>query len=614
VDGKDSLVQESTTSDPLHSNPSSTFLPSATFPTPLNYTWATTKGADLIATPIPFERSFQMAYSRTHYGTGYYIYDKFVPDIPLSRPIESWDENRAPDQDVLDLISKSGTDIAPSTDAREVTGIVNIPAVGSVTTIDLIGRNVIRALTFSVSQGQADAFKSVRLRVTWDKRKRPSIDVPIALFYGAGTLYNRENREYLVKAFPVSIRFANGHIYFACYFPMPFFRSARIELVGSGKAVEGIAWGVRTLLLHEPANQLGYFHATYRDIPQPEMGNDMLLLDTRNIEGARDWSGSFVGTSLIFSHMAGLRTLEGDPRFFFDDSLTPQAQGTGTEEWGGGGDYWGGVNMSLPFVGHPVGASGPQVAVNAEDQIESAYRFLLADLMPFGKNAVIRMEHGGMDESAEHYETIAYWYGLPAPSLIETDQLQIGDPADEHAHEYFSPQASEPYAISSRYEWGVDTLGGREIFPETKDRGRATTTTSEFRLRLRPNNLGVLLRRKLDYSFPNQRAQVYIADDSRSDWKLAGVWYLAGSNTVVYSNPKQELGATQHIVETSNRRFRDDEFLIGSNLTRGRKRIWVKIAFTPLNRPLYPGYSVGQQGWSEIKYTAYCFVVPKDRW
>ncbi len=51
-----------------------------------------------------------------------------------------------------------------------------------------------------------------------------------------------------------------------------------------------------------------------------------------------------------------MRTLEGDPRFFFDDSLTPQAQGTGTEEWGGGGDYWGGLNMTLPFAGHPVGA------------------------------------------------------------------------------------------------------------------------------------------------------------------------------------------------------------------------------------------------------------------
>jgi hypothetical protein len=492
VDGKDNLVQEGSTGDPLHPNPSSTFLPSAAFPSPLNETWAATKGADLIWTPIPFERSFQMAYTRTHYGTGYYIFDKFVPGAPLSRPIESWDEGAAPDQDVLDLISKSGADIASSTDAQMLSGTVNVPAVGSVTTVNLKGKETIRALTFSVSRDQADAFKNLRLRVTWDKRQRPSIDVPIALFYGAGTLYNRDNREYLVKAFPVSVRFTNGNIYLACYFPMPYFQSAHIELLGGGKAVERVVWGVRTLPLHESANQLAYFHATYRDIPQPELGKDMVLLDTRNIEGARDWSGSFVGTSFIFSHTADLKTLEGDPRFFFDDSLTPQAQGTGTEEWGGGGDYWGGVNMSLPFVGHPVGARSPEVAVSAEDRIESAYRFLLADLMPFGKDAVIRLEHGGTDESTDHYETIAYWYGLPSPSLIETDQFQIGDTADERAHGYFSPQASEPYTISSRYEWGVDTLDGKEIFPETKDRGRTTTATSEFRLHLRPDNLGNL--------------------------------------------------------------------------------------------------------------------------
>ena len=49
-----------------------------------------------------------------------------------------------------------------------------------------------------------------------------------------------------------------------------------------------------------------------------------MLLDTRDVEGGGDWSGSFIGTSFIFSHEANLNTLEGDPRFYFDDSMTPQ--------------------------------------------------------------------------------------------------------------------------------------------------------------------------------------------------------------------------------------------------------------------------------------------------
>jgi hypothetical protein len=384
VDGTDHVVQESSTRDPLHPVPDSTFLPLAAFPSPLNETWAKTRGADLVWSPISFARSFQMAYSRTHYGTGYYIYDQFVPGTRLSRPIQSWNENVVPGQDVLDLIAKSGTDISPQ-GANEASGKVNVPASGAVTAVDLKGKATIRLLSFSIPRDQAAAFKSVHLRVTWDGRPQPSIDAPIALFYGAGTLYNRDNREYLVRSFPASIRFAQDRIHLVCYFPMPFFRSARIQLVGAGQQIDDVEWQVRSVPLQQPANQLAYFHATYRDFPNPTPGQDLVLLDNGDVEGANQWSGSFVGTSFIFSHHADLRTLEGDPRFFFDDSLTPQAQGTGTEEWGGGGDYWGGLNMTLPFVGHPVGARNTELAVNEEDKIESAYRFLLADLMPFGK-------------------------------------------------------------------------------------------------------------------------------------------------------------------------------------------------------------------------------------
>lgn len=611
VDGKDNVVEETSTPDPLHPNPASTFLPEAAFPEPLNDTWAVTKGADLMWSPISFDRSLQLAYSRTHYGTGYYIYDEFVPGTPLSQPINSWNEGVIPGRDVLDLISRAGTDIAPTTGVREMSGSVNVPGRGTVPIAKLRGKGIVRALKFSIPREAAESFQHVHLRIVWDGRQQASIDAPIALFYGAGTLFNRDRREYLVKAFPVNIRFSGDRIELACYFPMPYFRSARIELVGDGQPVDGVEWSLRTAPLDEQPNQAGYFHATYRDYPAPVPGEDLVLLDTRDAEGSKEWSGSFVGTSFIFSHNAFAGTLEGDPRFFFDDSQTPQAQGTGTEEWGGGGDYWGGANMTLPFAGHPVGARNPKVTVNAEDKIESAYRFLLGDMMPFGRNAVIRLEHGGTDESTEHHETIAYWYGLPSPSLVEADHLQIGDAADERAHHYDSPQASAPYTIRSRYEWGVDTLDGKTIYPETEDRGRTTKTTSQFELRLRPDNMGVLLRRKLDYSFPDQRAEVYIAERRGMPGKFAGIWYLAGSNTVVYSNPSEELGATEHKIETSNRRFRDDEFLISRDLTRGRKSIWVRIKVTPVNRPLYPGHPMGERAWSEISYTGYCFVEPK---
>jgi Protein of unknown function (DUF2961) len=723
VDGTDHVVEESSTRDPLHPVANSVFLPQNAFFYPLAVTWSQTKGADLSWVPIGFHKSFRMAYGRTFYGTGYYIYHQFVEGTPMSRPIASWEGKSAPDPRIMELIDKAGTDIAPPVGrdgVREAHGSIDLePKMDALIWSVVSGPSIMRALEFSVPRSNALLFSHARLRVTWDNQELPSVDAPIALFYGAGVLYNRDNREYLVKSLPMVIRYDAERVYLSCYFPMPFFRSARVSLSGVAEhRISDVRWSVRYASFKGAPNDVGYFHATYRDHPAPEMGKDLELLDTRKIEGGGDWSGSFVGTSFIFSHEAELSTLEGDPRFFFDDSQTPQAQGTGTEEWAGGGDYWGGENMSLAFVGHPVGAKNLQDALRPEDNIESAYRFLLADLMPFGKNAVIRLEHGGENESREHYETVAYWYGLPAASLIKTDELAVGDEESEAHHQYVSPDASPPYDITSRYEWGPDTFQGKEVYPATTDRGRTTKTASEFTLHIDPANVGVMLRRKLDYAYPNQRAEVFVKDSAgpSTKWIFAGIWYTAGSNATVDSyggvgaelialdrlsnvlegarrvrktieggeterivptfieraealaeasdpatsqdlsrlqdlaryfvsgdknedrevveyakaldaaleevlrdgyNPDMsrilhdaELGPTEHIVSRSNRRFRDDEFLIPRRLTEGRSIIHVRVKFTPVNIPLFPGYPLAELALSEIRYTAFSFVMP----
>jgi hypothetical protein len=596
---------------------------------------------------------------------------------------------------------------------------------------------------------------------------------------------------------PMNIRFQEGRVHLACYFPMPYFQSAHIELLGpEGKTIDDVRWAIRTQAFTDPANHVGYFHATFADHENPELGQDMIFLDTRKEEGSENWTGSFVGTSFIFSDNAILHTLEGDPRFFFDDSQSPQAYGTGTEEWGGGGDYWGGRTMTLPFAGHPVGVARGEQPKNPEDLIHSAYRFLLADLMPFGKRALIRFEHGALNQTTEHYRSMTYWYGLPGASLVLTDELDIGNTDSEKKHDYQSSEASEPYVLSSRYEWGPDhvsesdriaplptpehyaeyefkadanksytlwargktdgnfrinsawiqfdeligsdrlgstyrdisglgnwsgsetgyswasaradqpphtiefsrsgkhrlrvqlkraphlldqiwlsatqhtkpdfttpvtqsanldqivldatvinklsgdfriiddsnsstgkvlQIAGRsespdiEVYPEHTETGRITKTSSRFRVKLQTNNIGAMLRRTLDYQYPNQRAQVYVADGSiarpiQADWQEAGVWYLAGSNTCYWSYPRQagELGQTNPVVQTSNRRFRDDEFLIARRFTQNRDSIHVRVDFTPTDIPLLPERELDEQAWSEIRYKAYSFVMPPD--
>lgn len=629
VDGIDHIVQESSSKDPTKPVKGSVFLPEKAFPAPLAVTWSTTKGADLSWVPIGFEKSFRMAYTRTTYGTGYYIFHNYLTGIPLSQPIKTWTPEQAPPADVVELFNKAGSDLTPTPDSaegqrlgiREKSGTLSLDANTTAKVAQLEqAPTMIRGVYFSAPKDKAIEFGRARLRITWDDRKESSIDAPVALFFGTGTFYNRGNREYLVKGFPIHVRFADDRVHMACFFPMPFFKSAKIELVGGDESIDDVKWSLRYAECKERRANLAYFHATFADHPKPAAGHDIVLLDTTKTEGGGDWSGNFVGTSFIFSHNADLYTLEGDPRFFFDDSRTPQAQGTGTEEWGGGGDFWGGITMTLPFAGHPVGAKNLKDAKNEEDKIESAYRFLLADLMPFGRNARIQLEHGGINQSEEHYKTVTYWYGAPYATLVKTDVLKVADADSQREHSYTSPD-STAYEITSRYELGVDQfpLKHQETFRTETMQARRTTGTSEFSLKLDPKNVGVMLRRTLDYSFPNQRAEVFIADDSGAnsgkdqslDWQPAGVWYLAGSNTCVYSNSRSEVGKTIHEVITSNRRFRDDEFLLPRSLTEGRSKIRVRVKFTPVERPLFPGHPMAPLAWTEIRYDAYCYVMPE---
>ena len=90
VDGVDHIVRETSTADPLHPAPDSVFIPEHAFPKPLAWTWADTRGADLSWVPIGFQKSFRMAYSRTFYGTGYYIYQQCVKGARLSHPTGVW--------------------------------------------------------------------------------------------------------------------------------------------------------------------------------------------------------------------------------------------------------------------------------------------------------------------------------------------------------------------------------------------------------------------------------------------------------------------------------------------------------------------------------------------
>ncbi len=615
VDGVDRVVTETTTVAPDRPADDARIEPAAALPSPLAFASTASRGGDLVWLPMAFNRTLSVGFGRTHRAAGDFIYHRFpaVSDS-TSPPLRTWDGASPPDPEVLSLLRRAGDDIAPPPGELQTRlGTVDVPARGAVTLVATgAGPGIVRALQLRVVRERALALGRARIRITWDDRAAPSVDAPVDLFFGAGVLYNRDVREHLVKGLLTNVRYAGDNVELTAYFPMPFFRSARVELVGDGEAVAQVSWQARSGPFDGSPAWTGYFHATARDHGAPTPGVDLTFLDTREAEGGGDWCGLFAGTSFTYSDRADQATLEGDPRFFFDDAVAPQGHGTSTAAWAGGGiGGWGGRTVTLPLAGHPAGAPDMASARAPEDRIQSAYRHLVADAMPFGRNARIQFEHGGANESTEHYRSVTYWYGRPGACLVRTDALDVGDAADERAHRYVNADSAAPETLTSRYELGVERAGGREVVPAVTDAGRRVTTRSEFTVRLDPSNVGVMLRRTYDASIPEQRAEVLVAEDrDGAGFESAGYWFNAGSNVTVYSDAATETGIPMRELRTSPRRWREDEFLLPRRLTERRGSIRVRVRPAPVERPVVVGMTARASAWSEFRYQVYAYVLP----
>ncbi len=108
-----------------------------------------------------------------------------------------------------------------------------------------------------------------------------------------------------------TVSFAVAKVALAMFYPMPFFRGARVRLVGAGTAVAGVSWENRDQALPRPPGRVAYFHATYVDQGAPVPATSLVLLDTTQTEGGGDWcAGHFAGTSFT-SDAAVLGTLGG---------------------------------------------------------------------------------------------------------------------------------------------------------------------------------------------------------------------------------------------------------------------------------------------------------------
>ncbi len=499
--------------------------------------------------PMPFANSVRITASGVS-GTNFYYnvnYQLYPPDTLIQTWTGAEDSSA-----VRALWARATQDPKSDTGNLTATGMINLDISASKTMFELDGPRSISSIKLRVPGVIArpasdvwDILNGTWIRIYWDGETNPSVSAPIGSFFGVGQFGT-----YRARSLAAGIDDTNA-LYI--YFPMPFEKHARIELFNSrGVQLNGISYEIKHKPFTQSFTEVGYFKTQFND--QFHTGGDNTDATILDVEG----TGHFVGVMLSVLSEANRLFLEGDERIYVDDSRTPQVQGTGMEDFFNGGWYFRGGTFSLPVHGNT-----SDIRDGSFERI-AMYRLFLGDAITFNKHLTIGIEHGQINDVSAQVWALAYYYHQRSPRAVLTDTLNVGNATSEQRH---------AYAINNATWSGTQTYAYEGVHTEAiSDTGRAHKGASEFVMTLNPANEGVILRRRFDYSVGNQNADVYV------DGARVGAWHCAGRNSA---------------------RWRDDDFMIPSALTKGKNQITLRVVFVSSDRD-----------WNEFTYTAYCLLNP----
>ena len=268
----------------------------------------------------------------------------------------------------------------------------------------------ILGLEISPSNAFEGVYKSTDIRITWDNETNPAIYCPVADFFGFA-FGDRSIQSLLLGSSDTSTY---------CYFPMPYDKSARIELVkreddsGSQSPLNikvKISYSTRK---RDPVKE-GKFYAFWHKNIRAEKGIPHLLADIRG-------KGHYVGTLLQAQGLKAGMTLffEGDDSTSVDGSF--RMHGTGSEDYFNGGwyamlDRWDG-KMSLPVHGS-LDYSLPFCRTGG-------YRLFITDKISFEKSFYHSIEHGPVGSSfPADYTSIGFYYADIPPDNITVPTQEL---------------------------------------------------------------------------------------------------------------------------------------------------------------------------------------------
>ncbi|MDD8026203.1 MAG: DUF2961 domain-containing protein [Acidobacteriota bacterium] len=402
------------------------------------------------------------------------------------------------------------------------------------------------------ADGSEAFFRLTHLRLRWDGHVRWDAVVPVGIFFGSPNGANE------MRSLPLRMeKLPDGRVRLRSYFPMAFWTKAEIEWINDsperfGRVKARVLVGANDI----PREQGTSFGAVYRE-GQTTYGGDWLFYEGLG-------TGWFAG---VVQSMHEMHYCEGNERFTVDGAISPQINGTGSEDYYLA-CFWPNPDFDAPFgcvIGNIMEEGGGSYP--GAYRIPSGYsRFHLEAPIPFYSSMRAVIQHGGMSDIRSQYRSLAFVYVRRGRALVKTDAIVIGSAESERQHGYRSAP-SAPVSMLAASPEGENF----EAVITTAGRIHAGGTIS-FRVVVDPANSGIRLRRRIDQKYRGQAARVFV------DGRLAGVW--------------------KHGYENEFLRWFDADFDIAPSLTRGRDHLDVKLVLEP---------GPGGERFTEFGYEVFCF-------
>jgi D-arabinan exo alpha-(1,3)/(1,5)-arabinofuranosidase (non-reducing end) len=266
----------------------------------------------------------------------------------------------------------------------------------------LEGPGMITHIWFTSHAGRVNELNALSLRIYWDGRKEPGVEVPLGEFFAVG-----QGKPASVESVPVQVS-PSGAL--SCYWRMPFAKSARIVVANDNpNRSTGLYWQVDWVELDNVSPETPYFHAQYREEYPAVAGHDYLIAD---LEGSGKYIGTVMSVTLAQDGWWG----EGDDFFYIDGEEVPSLQGTGSEDYFN--DAWGFRPRTSQWFGQPRWEGD-----NAGDS-GVCYRWHVLDPVGFSKSLKVAIEHKGNRaediegfyiERPDFINSVAFWYQIGEP-------------------------------------------------------------------------------------------------------------------------------------------------------------------------------------------------------